>query len=303
MNTKKSNTNSDTNNGRIGKTTTAAEPTRKIFDPWNSASTGHQHAANRLSGSTSWRVSRTMKLGQQFKAGHSGGARLYDTVGAGSKDFRKDGRRENGSWEKGAPGLREQGWQDVRGLLGAKAARLNNPASGTQEKEPADLMMVGQAPGSENSATEDTRTDQSQPKAIFRELTMYINGSTAPLVGDHKLKRLLAEHGARVSIALGRRSVTHVILGRPNSTVSGAVPGAGGGLAASKIQKEIARVGGCGVKYVSADWVLDSISAGKRLPEARYKCLDIVHKGQKSVYGMFSRKESNGDGADYKEVS
>lgn len=275
----KSSTKSD-GSGRTSKTATAAAPTRRIFDPWNSASTGHQRAENRLSGRTPWRLSRTMKLGQQFKAGHSGGVRLYDTVGGGSKDFGKDGRLDNGSWEK------EQGWQDVRGLLGAKEAKSKNPSFGVQGREPAQC--------SENTNVEETRKDQPHPKAIFRDLTIFINGSTAPLVGDHKLKRLLAEHGARISIALGRRSVTHVILGRPNGAVSGD-PGAGGGLAASKIQKEIARVRGCGVKYVSVDWVLDSISAGKRLPEARYKCLDIAHKGQKSVYGMFSREEEVGE--------
>ena len=95
----------------------AAEPSRKIFDPWNSSATGHQRADNRLAGSTSWRASRTMKLAHQYKAGAGGGKRMYDSVGAGSKNFGTDGRKENGSWEVDAPGLREKGWQDVRGLL------------------------------------------------------------------------------------------------------------------------------------------------------------------------------------------
>jgi hypothetical protein len=69
------------------------------------------------------------------------------------------------------------------------------------------------------------------------------------LISDHKLKHLLAEHGARHSIALGRRTVTHVILG----TVTGK-GGAGAGLAASKIQKEIAKSGGKAVKFVTAEW-------------------------------------------------
>ena len=86
-------------------------------------------------------------------------------------------------------------------------------------------------------------------KQIFAGLCFYINGSTAPLVSDHKLKHMLAAHGARHSIALGRRSVTHVILG----TVSGN-GGAGGGLAATKIQKEISRTGGKAVKFITAEW-------------------------------------------------
>ena len=166
-----------------------------------------------------------MKLAHQFRAGAGGGKRLHDTVGAGSKDFGKDGRKENGDWEKGAVGLRERGWQDVRSLLGGDKKPL--PA----EKPEDDA----------GSLTE---------KKIFRDLCIYINGSTAPMVSDHKLKQLLAQNGARISIALGRRSVTHVILGTPN----GASGGAGGGLAAGKIQKEIRRVGGCGVKYVGVEW-------------------------------------------------
>jgi hypothetical protein len=88
---------------------------------------------------------------------------------------------------------------------------------------------------------------------IFSGLVIYINGSTHPLISDHKLKHLLAENGARISIHLGRRQVTHVILGKPcDNTKAGS--GAGGGLAASKIQKEIKRVGGCGIKYVGVEW-------------------------------------------------
>lgn len=48
-----------------------------------------------------------MKLGEQYKGGLSGGGkRVADTVGAGSEDFGKDGRKENGGWERGAKGLR-----------------------------------------------------------------------------------------------------------------------------------------------------------------------------------------------------
>ena len=86
-------------------------------------------------------------------------------------------------------------------------------------------------------------------KQLFAGLCFYTNGSTAPLVSDHKLKHLLAAHGAKHSIALGRRSVTHVILATPNTQ-----GGIGGGLAASKIQKEISRTGGKAIKFVTAEW-------------------------------------------------
>lgn len=89
-------------------------------------------------------------------------------------------------------------------------------------------------------------------RGIFDGLTIYVNGSTNPFVSDHKLKYLLADHGAKISIHLGRRQVTHVILGNPCGRAGGM--GAGGGLAAMKIQKEIKRTGGCGIRYVSVEW-------------------------------------------------
>jgi hypothetical protein len=92
-------------------------------------------------------------------------------------------------------------------------------------------------------------TSSSTDKQIFAGLCFYINGSTAPLISDHKLKHMLAAHGARHFISLGRRTVTHVILGAASGS-----GGAGGGLAATKIQKEVARAGAKGVKFINAEW-------------------------------------------------
>ncbi|KAL8949397.1 MAG: hypothetical protein Q9222_004498, partial [Ikaeria aurantiellina] len=244
--------------------------------------------------STSWRASRTTKLAGQFKAGASGGKRLYDTVGAGSEHFGKDGRKDNGTWEKGAPGLRERGWQDVRGLLNQTTedgkfgdadsqgeSNKRRKLSQDQASEKADDVVKARP------STKEEPSAVTETKKIFDGLCIFINGSTAPMVGDHRLKQLLAENGARISIALGRRSVTHVILGTPNGAARG--NGAGGGLAATKIQKEIQRVRGKGVKYVGVEWVLDSLKAGRRLPEAQFSNLTLAAKGQKSVYGMFSK--------------
>lgn len=108
--------------------------------------------------------------------------------------------------------------------------------------------QYAEEPQGPQSAT-DRELSTPVEKQIFEGLYFYLNGSTAPLVSDHKLKHMLASHGAGHSVALGRRTVTHVILG----TVSGQ-GGCGGGLAASKIQKEIARSGGKGVKFVTAEW-------------------------------------------------
>ena len=91
-------------------------------------------------------------------------------------------------------------------------------------------------------------------KGVFDGLVIYVNGSTYPLISDHKLKHVLAENGAKMSLHLGRRQVTHVILGKPSGTPGA---GAGGGLSGTKMQKEIRRVGGCGVKYVGVEWYVD----------------------------------------------
>ena len=40
---------------------------------------------------------------------------------------------------------------------------------------------------------------------------------------------------------------------------------------------------------------LESIKAGKRLPEARFSNMSIAPKGQKSVYGMFQKADSKSD--------
>lgn len=207
---------------------------------------------------------------------------MYDAAGAGSENFGKDGRKENGGWEKGVVGLRERGWQDVRALFDrdrrqndcgveehgeGKRRKLSgnndireapNGDQTTQSRgKKVDTHHDPQSPPSTNAKSTPAPQKQKQKqKQVFDGLCVFINGSTAPLVGDHRLKQLLAENGARVSIALGRRSVTHVILGTPNRAALGGQggKGAGGGLAATKIQKEIMRVGGKGVKYVGVDW-------------------------------------------------
>jgi len=279
----------------------APQPTKVFFDPFNSSATGHQRAENRLSGSTSWRDSRKYKLGHQFKDRTGGGGQKHvsDLVGAGSEGFGKDGRKENGGWEAGAPGLREKGWQDIRGILGSsrkqpsgsmesdvveKKRRVNSEPAATRTMASGTATTSTQVPDSTSPDGGGSGEDKEPPQ-IFRGLTMYLNGSTMPLVSDHRLKQLWVQHGGDASIALGRRTVTHVILGEK---------GAGGGLAATKIQKENTTVRGKGIKYVSAQWVLDSVGKGIRQPESRYVSSDVKNKlggsGQASVATLFRAK-------------
>ncbi|KAK3325260.1 hypothetical protein B0H66DRAFT_116282 [Apodospora peruviana] len=295
------------------------------FDSWNSSSTGHQRAETR--GPPGWRESRTLKLQSQFRAGHSGGERIVDRVGAGSDDFdesrgvlvRKDVRaramnsvadilRNPDTMRSQPPPGPGRGGRDERSCSPATATdRMGKKEDDGAVNEPQDrlpsaerdcpplFMEVAEAePRRSDVSSSTTQVQQQQHQEqtagagrhIFDGLVIYVNGSTYPLISDHKLKRLLAEHGARTAIHLGRRQVTHVILGRP----AGPNIGAGGGLAGGKLEKEIRRVGGCGIKYVGVEWVLESVKAGKRLPEARFANLKIAAKGQQSVLGAFSKK-------------
>jgi hypothetical protein len=107
-------------------TSGVASAARTFFDPWNSSSTGHQRAENRLSGSTSWRESRSLKLAEQYKGGLGGGGgkRVADTVGAGSEGFGENGRLANGGWEKGARGLRAGGQRSLAEVWGKSKASM-----------------------------------------------------------------------------------------------------------------------------------------------------------------------------------
>lgn len=308
---------------------TSAKPKRRFFDPWNSSSTGHQRADNSLAGSTSWRESRSLKLSNQFAGGASGGARLADTVGAGSENFGKDGRLENGDWARGASGLREKGQISVVEAFRVKKVGVKDtPVEKEKVKLVVDeaqeqglnlLDIPSAQPHQEDFSQEQPSSyedkllredsspnEQAQEKKhdqdtgdittqklpqVFAGTCIYINGSTFPTISDHKLKHLLVTHGARLSIHLGRRSVTHVILGRPNAS---AVPGAGGGLAASKMQKEIAKMGGKNVKFVTAEWVMESVANGKRAPEQRFEAVRLALKGTGRVQEMFAKAAKKG---------
>ncbi|KAL5340745.1 hypothetical protein BJX70DRAFT_396445 [Aspergillus crustosus] len=174
----------------------------------------------------------------------------------------------------------------------SQVSTLDNKTSTSSIAEP--ISYLDQTPGavgSPLSTTTSTCTNTSTiskpapspptpiESTILRDTTIYINGQTTPLISDHKLKQLLVAHGAKLALGFSRR-VTHVIIGKPNA---GPGKGAGGGLAAGKIQKEIKRGGWRGMRIVGVEWVLESIKAGERLPETRF----VVNlTGQRSVLGF-----------------
>jgi hypothetical protein len=220
----------------------AAEPQHAAsFDPWNSSSTGHQRAESHPG--TGWRESRNRKLNSQFRSGSSGGERLSDTWGAGSEDY--DEKRKM-LVPKSA---KERAQRSVRDML-VQPGKMRESLGLKDE-----IQGRGDEALMESRRKEDeAREAEPSKRGIFDGTVIYVNGSTFPLISDLKLKQVVTEHGGQMSLHLGRRRVTHVILRKP----AGAHVGAGGGLAGGKLEKEIRRTAGCGVKFVGAEWYFAS---------------------------------------------
>ncbi|KAF2862229.1 hypothetical protein K470DRAFT_17634 [Piedraia hortae CBS 480.64] len=163
-------------------------------------------------------------------------------------------------------------WRDSRNV------KLNNQFRGTRENEKQDRQkaIFECLAQDEQRAAKRVKTDDHQPKTaeapittecqVFSNLVFYVNGSTAPVVSDFMIKQIISKHGGRVCVFLGRRQVTHVIIGKS----------AGGGLSGRKVQMEIDKRRGKQVHFVTAEWVMDSAKAGKRLPESRYQAVRLA---------------------------
>ncbi|KAF7133967.1 hypothetical protein CNMCM5793_005493 [Aspergillus hiratsukae] len=92
-----------------------------IFDPWNSASTGHQRAENPYSNTTAWRDTRAAKLAVQF-ASASG-----DCAAPSTKEISVEGGKGGGGewkWLSEAEARRHQlGCRDIRSMMGGTKKR------------------------------------------------------------------------------------------------------------------------------------------------------------------------------------
>lgn len=199
----------------------------------------------------------------------------------------EDGREEDATrvvnaftpFKKTDGSYRETSWTSHE----SSPSHLLSPWDAEEPSSPFDADLI-QAAEQVEEATKSATEPPSYPQ-IFSGLTFYINGSTAPHISDHKLKHLLSLHGGNLSIALGRKSVTHVIIGKPGS----AGEGCGGGLARTKIQKEIARQRGKAIHFVTAEWVVQSAKAGKRLAESRFEAMKLAPKGVSGIAGIFAK--------------
>lgn len=307
------------------------------FDPWQSASTGHQRAAEGggFLGSTSWRDARSAKLIKQYQSGDCLPGRGKGLgLGLGNKATQEsilvpsafNGKcpsqsppkiPASGEWAMVAGDVakrNELGVRDIRSFMGVSKRKAVDELERDIKTETKKIRTVGGGGRSLSPARDVTKQDMETEKSqiedkpqhdsrsgttldlkstsnILAGVTIFINGSTFPRISEYKLKHLLASNGAKTSIYMTRKTVTHVLVGQPNTGAGSgsgtAISGAGGGLAARKLQQEIARGGWKGVKVVSVDWALESIKAGRRLAESRFPGMHVAAKGQRSVAGMF----------------
>ncbi|KAL4889800.1 hypothetical protein BDV59DRAFT_204988 [Aspergillus ambiguus] len=231
-----------------------------LFDPWNSASTGHQHTRSPVTNNPHWQRLREQRLAAQFQP----------AAPRASPDYREQTGRP-------CDESREPGQRDIRSMFKADKGvdaiqpQQSKPAP-TQPQPPEQHLRPSKTDAPERGPPET-------PKQIFQGITVYLNAPGHPLLSDHKLRHLLVTHGATVSLALTRR-VTHVLVGRPNA--GSGRGGGGGGLAAGKLQREIARGGSRAVKVVFVEWVMESVRAEKRLAEARF-AMHVAAQGQRRL--------------------
>ncbi|CAG8166313.1 unnamed protein product [Penicillium salamii] len=279
------------------------------FDPWQSSSTGHQRAnPGSFLGSTPWRETRSSKLTQQYKSGdclpQRRGSDTTLVPGAFDGKCVDSPPKPPGEWtmvneeylKRTQLGVRDirsfmgVGKREAGGKLGDKVdKKVKVVGKEISNREKGHTSPAGLEPKPEPEPELRTGTgglDLESTSEIFAGVTIFISGSTLPQISEYKLKHLLASNGANTSIYMARKTVTHVIVGQPNTGSSGA----GGGLSARKLQQEIARGGWKGVKVVSVDWAIESMKAGRRLSESRFPGMHVASKGQRSVAGMFAKK-------------
>ncbi|QKX59039.1 uncharacterized protein TRUGW13939_06169 [Talaromyces rugulosus] len=267
-----------------------------IFDPWNTGSVGHECAHYSHARQTAaHRDMRTIQLGRQFR-GQQSSMQIPKNPQEGKDKKKKEQMRNKG---------------DIREYMGGQSKSIiDYPNSKTEILgEKHDNIPFSTTTPETTTPNIDIKPENKNSKKIFHSLTFFINGSTFPLISDHKLRHIVAENGGALSLNLARRSVTHVINAAPSAALSsagasssGARYTGGGGLSAAKMQKEIKTTAGKGkgVKFVGVDWIIESVKAGKRLSEARFvvslekssnnnnkNALIGASSGQRSVYGMF----------------
>lgn len=157
--------------------------------------------------------------------------------------MKADGKDSRNSGKHGDAESRELVQQDPETMgLGLGDGIVPEAGSGTEAE-----AMVDTTKGEDVNAASSLTVSSSLPplkRGIFSGTSIYVNGSTFPHISDHRLKHLITQHGGSMALHLGRRTVTHVVLGTSGR----------GGLAGGKMDKEVRRMRGCGVYFVGVEW-------------------------------------------------
>lgn len=298
-----------------------AQPRRNTFDPWNTSSTGHQTAGNRLTSSTAWKRLRAAKLNAQlyvrtpssttrFSQTSVTGVQLRDEPStepkdAGEGDYEcaygieknrydhtnvstephqisdttsidRNSRHKHGGCENSVTGLPEDFGRNLhrRRLRyfepsNRTSSPFNLPTASRETIETSELLKPAQAETACSSsspskncginAKEQSKSEYDRqsmvhsrtmhPVRIFEHCVFYINCCTAPLVSDHRLRQLIAQHGGEISTTMSKRSVTHVVVSKNQDKKSGKAT-----LAGKKANLEIRKTRGKGIKYIDVNW-------------------------------------------------
>ena len=60
------------------------------------------------------------------------------------------------------------------------------------------------------------------------------------------------------------------------------------------MQKEITKIKGKSVKFVTVEWVMESVANGKRAPEQNFEAVRLALKGTGGVQQMFAKATKKG---------
>lgn len=141
-------------------------------------------------------------------------------------------------------------WDGVSGDSDSKVSASTSTSTTTPKPEPNTEPPSNQSQSTTPNIDTLPHLPTGTTSKILTGTSIYINGTTLPQISDHKLKHLLVSHGANIATFMARKGVTHIIIAKPGTTGSGA----GGGLAARKLQEEISRGGWKGVRIVGVEW-------------------------------------------------
>lgn len=194
----------------------ATTPSTKGHDIWQSASTGHQ-VSEAGGKSVSYNEARLAKLQAQFPPSRPAGLK----------------RKRVPSDE-----------QDTN----------ESEVMQTQERTSEHIPLFHYEASNNTYHPVPATLSYKSTSGLFSGCVFYLDGYMGPTMSDHSLRRLLTQHGGKLSLYLQKTRITHVLLSSK------------GALANSKIRREVEGLRNR-AKFVKVDWVFKCLEVGKRVGE------------------------------------